>query len=70
VILLVIARSDALLMLEFQRRAEVIPELWPWSGVNITVLWNTIYIETVLAQLRQEDYAVRDEDIAVVALRS
>lgn len=58
-------------MLELQRRAEVIPELGALGLVgNITVLWNTIYIEAALAQLRQEDYPVRDEDVAVVALRS
>ena len=32
--------------------------------VNIIVLWNTIYIDTALAQLRQEGYPVRDEDVA------
>mgnify|MGYP001233711529 CR=1 FL=1 len=32
--------------------------------VNIIVLWNTIYIDAVLAQLRQEGYPVRDEDVA------
>jgi len=32
--------------------------------VNIIVLWNTIYIDAVLAQLRQEGYLVRDEDVA------
>jgi hypothetical protein len=32
--------------------------------VNIIVLWNTIYISAVLAQLRQEGYPVRDEDVA------
>lgn len=32
--------------------------------VNIIVLWNTIYIDAVLTQLRQEGYQVRDEDVA------
>ena len=32
--------------------------------VNIIVLWNTIYIDAVLAQLRLEGYRVRDEDVA------
>ncbi len=32
--------------------------------VNIIVLWNTIYIDAVLAQLRREGYLVRDEDVA------
>jgi hypothetical protein len=27
--------------------------------VNIIVLWNTIYIDAALAQLRQEGYSVR-----------
>lgn len=32
--------------------------------VNIIILWNTIYMEAVLKQLRQEGYIVLDEDIA------
>lgn len=32
--------------------------------VNIIVLWNTIYIDAVLTQLRQEGYQVWDEDVA------
>lgn len=28
------------------------------------VLWNTIYIEAALNQLRLEGYSVRDEDVA------
>jgi TnpA family transposase len=32
--------------------------------VNMIVLWNTIYIETVLDQLRKEGWPVEDEDIA------
>ena len=32
--------------------------------VNIIVLWNTIYIDAALAQLRQEGYPVRDQDVA------
>lgn len=64
-VLLVIARPDALLMFELQRLAEVIPKLGALGlVVSITVLWNTIYIEAALAQLRQEDYPVRDEDVA------
>jgi len=32
--------------------------------VNMIVLWNTIYIEAALDQLRKEDVEVRDEDVA------
>ena len=32
--------------------------------VNVIALWNTPYMEAVLAQLRQEGYPVRDEDVA------
>jgi TnpA family transposase len=32
--------------------------------LNIIVLWNTIYMDAVLTQLRQESYPVRDEDVA------
>ena len=32
--------------------------------VNIIVLWNTIYIEAVLNQLRQEGYIILEEDVA------
>ncbi len=32
--------------------------------INMIVLWNTIYIEAVLDQLRKEGYPVRDEDVA------
>jgi TnpA family transposase len=32
--------------------------------VNIIVLWNTIYIDAAIAQLRQEGYPLRDEDVA------
>ena len=32
--------------------------------VNIIVLWNTIYIDAALSQLRQEGFLVRDEDVA------
>ena len=31
---------------------------------NVIILWNTIYIEAVLNQLRREGDAVRDEDVA------
>lgn len=32
--------------------------------LNIIVLWNTIYMDAVLTQLRKEGYDVRDEDVA------
>jgi TnpA family transposase len=32
--------------------------------INMIALWNTIYIEAALAQLRKEGYTVRDEDVA------
>ena len=32
--------------------------------VNMIVLWNTIYMDAVLEQLRREGYPVRDEDVA------
>jgi len=32
--------------------------------VNMIVLWNTIYIEAALEQLRTEGFEVRDEDVA------
>jgi TnpA family transposase len=32
--------------------------------INIIVLWNTIYMDAVLEQLRQEGYQVRDDDVA------
>ena len=32
--------------------------------VNMIVLWNTIYIEAALEQLRKEGFKVRDEDVA------
>lgn len=32
--------------------------------VNIIVLWNTIYMDAILEQLRQEGYQLNDEDIA------
>jgi TnpA family transposase len=32
--------------------------------LNIIVLWNTIYIDAALNQLRQEGYPVRDEDVS------
>ena len=31
--------------------------------VNIIVLWNTIYIDAALAQMRKEGYPVLDEDV-------
>ena len=31
--------------------------------VNMIVLWNTLYIEAVLDQLRKEGYPVQDEDV-------
>jgi hypothetical protein len=32
--------------------------------LNIIVLWNTIYIDAILAQLRLEGHLIKDEDIA------
>ena len=32
--------------------------------LNMIVLWNTIYMEAALNQLRQSGYPVRDEDVA------
>jgi TnpA family transposase len=32
--------------------------------VNVVVLWNTIYMDAVLSQLRKEGYPVLDEDVA------
>ena len=32
--------------------------------VNVIVLWNTIYMDAVLNQLRAEGFDVRDEDVA------
>ena len=32
--------------------------------VNIIVLWNTIYTDTALGQLRREGFPVHDEDVA------
>ncbi len=32
--------------------------------LNIIVLWNTIYMDAVLAQLHKEGYPVKDEDAA------
>jgi hypothetical protein len=32
--------------------------------LNMIVLWNTIYMEAALDQLRREGYLVRDEDVA------
>ena len=32
--------------------------------VNMIVLWNTIYIEAALEQLRKEGFPIRDEDAA------
>ena len=31
--------------------------------VNMIVLWNTIYIEAALEQLRKERFQIRDEDV-------
>jgi hypothetical protein len=31
---------------------------------NIIILWNTIYIEAILQQLRREKYPLREEDVA------
>ena len=35
--------------------------------VNIIVLWNTIYMDAVIKQLRKEGYPVRDEDVTRLA---
>jgi TnpA family transposase len=32
--------------------------------VNLIALWNTLYMEEVLTQLRREGYPIRDEDVA------
>ena len=32
--------------------------------VNAIILWNTIYMDAAIAQLRQEGFEVRDEDLA------
>jgi TnpA family transposase len=32
--------------------------------LNMIVLWNTIYIEAALNQLKKEGYTIRDEDVA------
>jgi TnpA family transposase len=32
--------------------------------VNVIVLWNTIYMDAALQQLRREGFEVRDEDVA------
>ena len=32
--------------------------------VNVILLWNTIYMDAALAQLRAEGFEVRDEDVA------
>ena len=32
--------------------------------VNVVVLWNTIYMDAVLTQLRKEGYPVLEEDVA------
>ena len=31
---------------------------------NVIILWNTLYMESVLNQLRQDDYTVLDEGCA------
>jgi TnpA family transposase len=32
--------------------------------LNVIALWNTIYMDAALTQLRAEGYSVRDEDVA------
>ena len=32
--------------------------------LNMIVLWNTVYMEAALNQLRQDCYPVRDDDVA------
>jgi TnpA family transposase len=36
----------------------------PGLVVNVIVLWNTLYMEAALTQLRRQGYPVRDEDVA------
>ena len=36
--------------------------------MNVVVLWNTIYVDAVLTQLRKESYPVLDEDVARLSL--
>jgi TnpA family transposase len=38
--------------------------------LNIIVLWNTIYMDAALTQLRAEGYCARDEDVAAIINRS
>ena len=38
--------------------------------VNAVILWNTIYMDAALAELRAEGFDVRDEDVARLALLS
>src|SRR5208283_5086616 len=35
--------------------------------VNVIILWNTIYMDAALRQLRKEGFLVRDEDVARLA---
>jgi len=35
--------------------------------LNVIVLWNTIYMDAALEQLRQEDHLVQNEDVATIA---
>jgi TnpA family transposase len=37
--------------------------------VNVIVLWNTIYMDTALDQLRAEGFGVRDEDLVRLSTR-
>jgi hypothetical protein len=37
--------------------------------VNLVVLWNTIYIDAALNQLRTEGHVILDEDVARLAAR-
>jgi hypothetical protein len=37
--------------------------------VNMIVLWNTIYMQAALKQLRAEDYPVREEDVVRLSPR-
>jgi hypothetical protein len=36
--------------------------------LNVIVLWNTIYMDAALTQLRAEGYSARDEDVARLSL--
>ena len=35
--------------------------------LNVIVLWNTIYVDAILAQLRLEGLSVKDDDVARIS---